>query len=179
MQAVCCVKVMALLMQQHLRDRVLSSLEAFCGLWRRYAITPGSAAAAAGYPQMPPSGPTQPLSTVEHEEATSGFNDDANTTWRSTHALLRAWGEDLYRPAVPPMFATQLVITNSGGELQLMPNLKELRDAVLGVITSIVEAGQTVEDLGAKVSAQQCISMLLSFVVYISCTVYAPVRSLC
>jgi hypothetical protein len=48
MQAVRCVEVMSLLMQQHLRGLVEEGLRAYLQLWQEYAVQPGSLAAYAG-----------------------------------------------------------------------------------------------------------------------------------
>jgi hypothetical protein len=47
-QALCCVQVMTLLMQQHLRALLEGGLAAYLDMWQAYAVEPGSLEACAG-----------------------------------------------------------------------------------------------------------------------------------
>lgn len=48
------------------------------------------------------------------------------------------------------MFQLQLLLR--GDELSFVPSLQEVQHTVLGIVDAVVQAGQSVEDLGAKVS---------------------------
>lgn len=97
----------------------------------------------AGFPDhLTPDDPDKPL--------TSALGD-ANLAWRATHTGLDAWGSDLLCPSPPPLFQLQLLVRE--GAVQLMPSLDDVRGAVLRVFDGMIEAGQSVEDLGEKVGA--------------------------
>jgi hypothetical protein len=76
---------------------------------------------------------------------------DANLAWRATHSGLDAWGSDLFCPSPPPLFQLQLLVRD--GTVQLVPGLDDVRGAVQRVFDGMIEAGQSVEDLGEKVRA--------------------------
>jgi hypothetical protein len=79
------------------------------------------------------------------------FKDDANLAWRlARQQQLTAWGSDLFCPSPAPMFQLQLLLR--ADELSYVPSLQEVQHAVLGIVDAVVQAGQSVEDLGAKVS---------------------------
>lgn len=104
---------------------------------------------AAGFPDhRTPGDPDKPL-TAELGEA--------NLAWRATHSGLDAWGSDLFCPSPPPLFQLQLLIRDGG--VQLMPSLEGVRGAVLRVFDGMIEAGQSVEDLGEKVGAAPLLSV--------------------
>jgi hypothetical protein len=88
---------------------------------------------------------------------------DANLAWRATHTGLDAWGSDLFCPSPPPLFQLQLLVR--GGAVQLMPSLDDVRGAVMRVFDGVIEAGQSVEDLGEKVGA----AVLLAITVLTAC----------
>ena len=47
------------------------------------------------------------------------------------------------------MFQLQLLLRD--GQLSFVPSLEEVQHAVLGIVDAVLQAGQSVEDLGAKV----------------------------
>jgi hypothetical protein len=95
----------------------------------------------AGFPDhLTPDDPDKPLTAAL---------GDANLAWRATHTGLDAWGSDLFCPSPPPLFQLQLLVRE--GVVQLVPSLDDVRGAVLRVFDGVIEAGQSVEDLGEKV----------------------------
>jgi hypothetical protein len=48
------------------------------------------------------------------------------------------------------MFQLQLLLRDD--ELLFVPSLQEVQHTVLGIVDAVLQAGQSVEDLGAKVS---------------------------
>uniref|UniRef100_A0A383V949 AAA+ ATPase domain-containing protein n=1 Tax=Tetradesmus obliquus TaxID=3088 RepID=A0A383V949_TETOB len=139
-QALHCVQVMSLLMRQYLRGKVEASLLHYQEFWQAYAIPQGSRVAYAGFPDhLTPDDPDKPLTAAL---------GDANLAWRATHTGLDAWGSDLFCPSPPPLFQLQLLVRE--GAVQLMPSLDDVRGAVLRVFDGMIEAGQSVEDLGEK-----------------------------
>lgn len=85
------------------------------------------------------------------EDLQASTTDDANLAWRvARQQQLTAWGSDLFCPCPAPMFQLQLLLR--GDELLFVPGLQEVQHTVLGIVDAIIQAGQAVEDLGAKVS---------------------------
>lgn len=82
----------------------------------------------------------------------AGTSDDANL---ARQQQLTAWGSDLFCPCPAPMFQLQLLLR--GDELLFVPGLQEVQHTVLGIVDAIIQAGQSVEDLGAKVSEHCCL----------------------
>jgi hypothetical protein len=140
-QALRCVEVMSLLMQEHLGLLVEAGLQCYLSLWQAYAMQPDSLSAYAGYPAgLTPDG-LQPLAAAA---------DDANLAWRAARvAQQTGWGSDVFCPSPPPMFQLQLLVRDA--RVQYVPSLEETQAAVLGMVDAIVQAGQSVEDLAAKV----------------------------
>lgn len=100
----------------------------------------------AGYPDsLVPTDPDKPVTAAL---------GDANLAWRATHTGLEAWGSDLFCPSPPPLFHLQLLIRD--GSVQLVPSLEDLRAGVMRVFDAVIEAGQSVEDLGEKVGGSCC-----------------------
>lgn len=76
--------------------------------------------------------------------------DDANLAWKvARQQQLTAWGSDLFCPCPSPMFQLQLQIRDD--DLLFVPSLSEVQHAVLGIVDAVLQAGQSVKDLGAKV----------------------------
>lgn len=77
-------------------------------------------------------------------------HEDANLAWKlSRRQQLTAWGSDLFCPSPPPMFQLQLLLRDD--ELLFLPSLEEVQHTVLGIVHAVIQAGQSVDDLGAKV----------------------------
>jgi hypothetical protein len=90
----------------------------------------------------------------------AGTTDDANLAWRvARQQQLTAWGSDLFCPCPAPMFQLQLLLR--GDELLFVPGLQEVQHTVLGIVDAILQTGQSVEDLGAKVNKLHCCCWLL------------------
>jgi len=76
--------------------------------------------------------------------------DDANLAWKvARQQQLAAWGSDLFCPSPSPMFQLQLQLRDD--DLLFVPSLSEVQHAVLGIVDAVLQAGQSVEDLGSKV----------------------------
>lgn len=87
-------------------------------------------------------------------EGLQPIRDDANLAWKvSRQQQLTAWGSDLFCPSPAPLFQLQLLLRDN--QLQFVPSLAEVQHTVLGCLDAILQAGQSVEDLGAKVRAHQ------------------------
>lgn len=52
------------------------------------------------------------------------------------------------------MFQLQLLLRDE--QLQFVPSLQEVQDSAMGIVNAILQAGCSVEDLGAKVSVLGC-----------------------
>jgi hypothetical protein len=57
------------------------------------------------------------------------------------------------------MFQLQLLLR--GSELLFVPSLHEVQHTVLGIVDALLQAGQSVEDLGAKVWREDSRTLLL------------------
>jgi hypothetical protein len=114
-------------------------------------------AVTADISSLPPAGYPDSLVPHDPEKPVTIALGDANLAWRATHEMLDAWGSDLFCPNPPPIFQLHLVMKDS--QLQLVPSLQEVRNAVLSVFNGIIEAGQSIEDLGAKVIWMRCTHM--------------------
>jgi hypothetical protein len=79
----------------------------------------------------------------------TGGGFDVNWQWRLQHMPVTSWGGDLYCPIPVPLFSVSLLV--EGGQLTFSPALEELCDGVIHTFDAVIEAGQSVEDVAAKV----------------------------
>ena len=102
----------------------------------------------AGYPDA---GVQEQLMGGCNSSGSSGY--DVNWHWRLQHMPVTSWGGDLHCPVPLPLFSVSLLVQN--GQLAFSPALEELCDGVVHTFDAVIEAGQTVEDVAAKVRCWQ------------------------
>jgi hypothetical protein len=79
--------------------------------------------------------------------------------WRAAHGPVTSWGGDLNCPVPTPVFAVSLV--HRWGALAFHPGLDQIQEGVLSSFDAVVEAGELVEDVAAKVGAGRVPSHVL------------------
>lgn len=87
-----------------------------------------------------------PAEALEADDDVEGYSA---REWRAAHGPVTSWGGDLNCPVPTPVFAVSLV--HRWGTLAFHPGLDQIQEGVLGSFDAVVEAGELVEDVAAKV----------------------------